>query len=369
MLRAVREPGLSSSTRRCATPSRRSRGDTDARARCSLLRRRRRRACCRALARGRRARARRRGRRHRPRPAALHLGHDVAAQGRDDDPPGARPRVRLVRRRRSTCARTTPAALDAALPLGADARRSSCPTSRSARRTTSSSGPTLATILERVETDAHRLALRSRRRCGCRCRTTPTSTRRDLDVAAQGVLRRVDHARAGADRLQRARCPGSASTTASASRRSAPLATVLRPEEHDERPDSAGRPVLFVEVARRRRRGLRRRGRRAGRGALPLTAAVHRLLGQAGRDRARPSRGGWFHSGDLVTRRRGGLHLRRRPHQGRHQHRRRPGRLAARSRTRSTRTPPSPRSPSSRPRTSGGSRRSRAVVVLRAGRP
>lgn len=28
----------------------------------------------------------------------------------------------------------------------------------------------------------------------------------------------------------------------------APLATVLRPEEHDERPDSAGRPVLFVEI-------------------------------------------------------------------------------------------------------------------------
>src|SRR5699024_9507702 len=28
----------------------------------------------------------------------------------------------------------------------------------------------------------------------------------------------------------------------------APLATVLRPEEHAERPDSAGRPVLFVEA-------------------------------------------------------------------------------------------------------------------------
>jgi fatty-acyl-CoA synthase len=27
-----------------------------------------------------------------------------------------------------------------------------------------------------------------------------------------------------------------------------PLAAVLRPEEHDERPDSAGRPVLFVEI-------------------------------------------------------------------------------------------------------------------------
>src|SRR3954451_17094658 len=27
-----------------------------------------------------------------------------------------------------------------------------------------------------------------------------------------------------------------------------PLATVLRPEEHDARPDSAGRPVLFVEI-------------------------------------------------------------------------------------------------------------------------
>ena len=59
---------------------------------------------------------RRRPRRRRPRPAALHLRHDLAAEGRDDDPPGARARVRVLRRvarhdrgrrRRCTACRST----------------------------------------------------------------------------------------------------------------------------------------------------------------------------------------------------------------------------------------------------------------------
>ena len=49
--------------------------------------------------------------RHRPRAAALHVGHDLAGQGRDADPPSARARVRLgdrgVRAVRSATRRCT----------------------------------------------------------------------------------------------------------------------------------------------------------------------------------------------------------------------------------------------------------------------
>ncbi|WP_370587359.1 fatty acyl-CoA synthetase [Yimella sp. cx-51] len=79
----------------------------------------------------------------------------------------------------------------------------------------------------------------------------------------------------------------------------APLAAVLRPEEHDERPDSAGRPVLFVE-------------------ARVVDAAGNDVpVGEAGEIIYRSPQlcdgywenfkateeafaGGWFHSGDLV---------------------------------------------------------------------
>ncbi|WP_341348953.1 AMP-binding protein [Thermaerobacter marianensis] len=103
----------------------------------------------------------------------------------------------------------------------------------------------------------------------------------------------------------------------------APLATVLRPEEHDARPASAGRPVLHVET-----RVVNPEMRDVPPGQLG--EIVHRspqlggLLGQARGDggglprRLVPLGGPGLHG-------RRGLPLRGGPHQGRDQHRRRPG--------------------------------------------
>ncbi|MFJ9773227.1 fatty acyl-CoA synthetase [Kitasatospora sp. NPDC101157] len=79
-----------------------------------------------------------------------------------------------------------------------------------------------------------------------------------------------------------------------------PLATVLRPEEHRERPASCGRPVLFVEA---------RIVDRDGAEVPPGTPGeiVYRspqlCLGywDAPEETAEAFRGGWFHSGDLVV--------------------------------------------------------------------
>ncbi|WP_404478630.1 fatty acyl-CoA synthetase [Novosphingobium sp. BL-52-GroH] len=79
-----------------------------------------------------------------------------------------------------------------------------------------------------------------------------------------------------------------------------PLAAVLRPEEHDARPRSAGRPVLFVES-----RVVDEAMRDVPRGCVG--ELVHRspqLLDGYYRDEARTAaafEGGWFHSGDLAV--------------------------------------------------------------------
>ncbi len=80
-----------------------------------------------------------------------------------------------------------------------------------------------------------------------------------------------------------------------------PLATVLRPEEHDVRPDSAGRPVLFVEV-----RVVDEELRDVAPGEIG--EAVYRspqlCLGYWDKPEETEAAfaGGWFHSGDLVRR-------------------------------------------------------------------
>jgi fatty-acyl-CoA synthase len=79
----------------------------------------------------------------------------------------------------------------------------------------------------------------------------------------------------------------------------APLATVLRPEDHEQRPDSAGRPALFVEV---------RVVDESGNDVEPdgLGEVVYRSpqLCTGYWDKPEETEdafaGGWFHSGDLV---------------------------------------------------------------------
>lgn len=79
----------------------------------------------------------------------------------------------------------------------------------------------------------------------------------------------------------------------------APLATVLPPEEHDRRPDSAGRPVLFVEA-----RVVDTDGRDVGAGEQGEVVYRSPQLATGYWDKpeetAEAFRDGWFHSGDLV---------------------------------------------------------------------
>ena len=80
-----------------------------------------------------------------------------------------------------------------------------------------------------------------------------------------------------------------------------PLATVLQPAEHDARPDSCGRPVLFVEV-----RVVDEDGSDVGpdvSGEL-LYRSPQLCTGYWANPEATEAafQGGWFHSGDLVRR-------------------------------------------------------------------
>ncbi|MQY31257.1 fatty acyl-CoA synthetase [Nocardia aurantia] len=80
-----------------------------------------------------------------------------------------------------------------------------------------------------------------------------------------------------------------------------PLATVLRPEEHERRPASCGRPVFFVET-----RVVDVDGNDVGAGEPGeiLYRSPQLCLGYWDDPAATAEafRGGWFHSGDLVTR-------------------------------------------------------------------
>jgi fatty-acyl-CoA synthase len=81
----------------------------------------------------------------------------------------------------------------------------------------------------------------------------------------------------------------------------APLATVLRPEEHAERPESCGRPVLFVEI-----RVVDAEGKEVE-PDVPgeLLYRSPQLCDGYWQDPAATAeafRDGWFHSGDLVRR-------------------------------------------------------------------
>jgi fatty-acyl-CoA synthase len=78
-----------------------------------------------------------------------------------------------------------------------------------------------------------------------------------------------------------------------------PLATVLQPEEHDERPESCGRPVLFVEL-----RVIDDHGNDVQPGGTGEVVYRSPQLCEGYWDKpektAEAFRDGWFHSGDLV---------------------------------------------------------------------
>jgi fatty-acyl-CoA synthase len=78
-----------------------------------------------------------------------------------------------------------------------------------------------------------------------------------------------------------------------------PLATVLRPEEHADRPESCGRAVTFVELEVVDERG---RPVPPGEAGEVVYRSPQLCLGYWGNDEATAEAfaGGWFHSGDLV---------------------------------------------------------------------
>ena len=80
----------------------------------------------------------------------------------------------------------------------------------------------------------------------------------------------------------------------------APLATVLKPEEHDARPSSVGRPVLNV---RTRVVDLDMRDVAPGERGEIIHRSPHLMLGYWDKpeETARAFEGGWFHSGDIGT--------------------------------------------------------------------
>jgi fatty-acyl-CoA synthase len=79
----------------------------------------------------------------------------------------------------------------------------------------------------------------------------------------------------------------------------APLATVLRPEDHEARPDSAGRPVLFVEIKVVDDAG---EDVTAGGQGEVLYRSPQLCTGYWDKpeETEEAFAGGWFHSGDLV---------------------------------------------------------------------
>lgn len=79
----------------------------------------------------------------------------------------------------------------------------------------------------------------------------------------------------------------------------APLCTVLRPEEHADRPDSAGRPVLFVEA---RVVDLEGKDVPVGESGEIIYRSPQLCDGYFDNETATAEafEGGWFHSGDLV---------------------------------------------------------------------
>lgn len=96
----------------------------------------------------------------------------------------------------------------------------------------------------------------------------------------------------------RTRLPGARPFNAYGQTEIAPVATVLRPEEHDERPASAGRPVFNVET---RVVDPDMNDVAPGTHGEIVHRSPHLLVGYWNKpeETAEAFRGGWFHSGDV----------------------------------------------------------------------
>ena len=217
--------------------------------------------------------------------------------------------------------------------------------------------PDIDVIFDRVARDRVDARCSSRRRCGLAWPATRGWPSADLSAVCRRAYYGASIMPVPVLQGLQARLPGVGFYNCFGQSEIGPLATVLRPEEHA----ASARTRWGARCSSSRRassmQDMNDVAPGARRGRLPLAAAVHRLLG-----RARGDRGGlpWR----LVSlrrprpHRRGGLHVRRRPDQGRDQHRRRARCLARGRGRRSTRTRRSPRWRSSACRTSAGSRRS-----------
>ncbi|CAK7283137.1 hypothetical protein SGPA1_21112 [Streptomyces misionensis JCM 4497] len=180
-----------------------------------------------------------------PGAAALHLRYDGAAQGRDDDAPGPGARVPERRHRPRPAARRPPRARAAAVPLGAAARLpAALPRGRRDQRHPGRAGrgPAVRPDRGRPRGQPVRAAHRVDRP-GQPARLRHPGPRR----AAQGVLRRLHHARAR---------PGAAARAPAGPR---PLQLLRaerdRPARHGPRPRRTRGPAGLLRPARAVRGG------------------------------------------------------------------------------------------------------------------
>ena len=258
------------------------------------------------------------------RPAPLHLGHHRRAARRDAHPPRARPPVLELLAALDLDAADRPLHV---LPLYHSAQMHVFLMPYLAMGATNRlhEAPDRLAVLREVE--AHRItSFFAPPTFWIALLNHPDFARRDLASLRKGYYGASIMPVPVLQQLQ-ARLPGLGFYNCFGQSEIAPLATVLRPEQHAERPDSAGKAVLFVDM---RVVDDETAGRRAGR----VGEVVYRSPQLCQGYWEKPEETARSVSGRLVPLRRpgpdrrGALHHHRRPQEGRHQHRWRGGRLA-----------------------------------------
>ena len=162
------------------------------------------------------------------------------------------------------------------------------------------SKPTPDNLLPLIARASHHLVLRAADRSGSRCCARRCSTRPTCRACAKATTARPSCRSKCCSRCSGAcrKCGCGTSTARPRSRRSRRCS---KPEDQLRKAGSAGKPVLNVETRVVDDAHAGRAARRDRRDRAPLASAAVRLLPRPREDRARPSQGGWFHSGDLAT--------------------------------------------------------------------